>query len=73
MELCEVFMNMLKQFVFSNRRYFTSLLSLTAYEGFVELSSDAAGNLTFLSGEARLGVIKGCEVVEVSIGKSYIS
>ncbi len=43
---------------------------LTAREGFVESrfreSRDAAGNLTFLSGEARLEAIRGCEVVEVS-------
>ncbi len=72
MELCEVFMNMPKQFLFSNGKYFTPLLSVTAHESFVELS-DAAGNLTFLSGETRLAAVKGCEVVEVSIGKSYIS
>lgn len=48
---------------------------LTAREGFVESrfreSRNAAGNLTFLSGEARLAAIKGCEVVEVSTGKTY--
>jgi hypothetical protein len=42
---------------------------LSAREGFVESrfreSRNVAGNLTFLSGEARLEAIKGCEVVEV--------
>lgn len=49
--------------------------SLTAGQGFVPSrfreSRDAAGNLTFLSGEARLEAIRGCEVVEVSTMRNF--
>jgi hypothetical protein len=45
------------------------LPSLTVGQGFVPSrfreSRDVVGNLTFLSGQARLEAIKGCEVVEV--------
>ncbi|WP_250631124.1 hypothetical protein [Rhodoflexus caldus] len=48
---------------------------LTAREGFVgsrfRESRDAAGNLTFLSGETRLAAIRGCEVVEVKSNQIF--
>ncbi|WP_448519213.1 hypothetical protein [Rhodoflexus sp.] len=51
------------------------LPKLTAAEGYVASrfreSRDAAGNLTFLSGSARLDAIKGCEVVDVKTDRLY--
>jgi hypothetical protein len=48
---------------------------LTAAEGYVASrfreSRDRAGNLTFLSGSARLEAIKGCEVVDVKTGSLF--